>query len=65
MRAHNEAIAAVAREFANVALLSPVSFMSAEELAALKTPHHFDRMVYFRIFRHIMDCIPGGQAIAA
>ncbi len=65
MRAHNEAIAAVAREFANVTLLSPVSFMSAEELAALKTPHHFDRMVYFRIFRHIMDCIPGGQAIAA
>ncbi len=65
MRRHNALIAEAAADFPGVELLSPLSFMSAEEIESLDTPHHFDRMVYFRIFRHIMDRIGAGRAAAA
>jgi FkbH-like protein len=54
MRARNAAIVDVAREFPAVELLAPADFMSAAEHAALERPHHYDRMVYFRMFQHIM-----------
>ena len=54
-RNHNTLIAEVARDYPNVDVLDPVSFMSAEEISALTAPHHFDRIVYFRIFRHIVE----------
>jgi FkbH-like protein len=50
---HNAIINEVAGEFDNVELLAPEDFMTADEQAALENPHHFDRIVYFRLFRHI------------
>ena len=55
MRHRNLLTAEVARRFANVALLAPADFMSPEALASLPTPHHYDRLVYFNMFRHIME----------
>ena len=52
---HNAIITEAAAEFSNVDLLSPQDFMSAEELATLENAQHFDRIVYFRIFRHILE----------
>jgi FkbH-like protein len=52
-RHHNGVVAEIVAEFANVECLSPESFMTRAELRALRTPHHFDRIVYFRIFQHI------------
>jgi hypothetical protein len=50
----NEIIAEVASEFPSVELLNPAHFMSPAEVLAQTKRHHFDRMVYFRIFQHIM-----------
>ena len=55
MRHRNSVIRDVARDFENVELLAPADFMSAEELAQLERPHHYDRVVYFRMFQHIME----------
>jgi hypothetical protein len=33
--------------------------MSAAEMAALETPHHYDRVVYFRMFQHVMRRVQG------
>ena len=54
-RHHNAIIAEIAADFPNVELLSPLSFMTQAEMLALHSPHHFDRIVYFRIFRHIAN----------
>jgi hypothetical protein len=54
MQAHNAIIADEASAFGNVELVAPADFMSAAEIQALKAFSHFDRMVYFRIFQHIM-----------
>ena len=50
----NAIIAEVAAGFPAVELLHPRDFMSAAEASAQTRRHHFDRMVYFRIFQHIM-----------
>jgi FkbH-like protein len=65
MRNRNLAIAAVAADFPAVELLAPADFMSAEELAGLERPHHYDRMVYFRMFQHVMARLSVKQAAAA
>jgi FkbH-like protein len=57
MRQQNAAVIDVASAFPNVHPIDPLDFMSAQELAGLKTPHHYDRMVYYRIFQHIMSVI--------
>jgi FkbH-like protein len=54
MRERNAAIAAVAADFPAVELLAPADFMTALEIAEMDRPHHYDRMVYFRMFQHIM-----------
>ncbi len=54
MRHRNVLTAQVASEFPAVDLLAPARFMSAEALANLPTPHHYDRLVYFTMFKHIM-----------
>jgi FkbH-like protein len=64
MRNRNLAIAAVAADFPAVELLAPADFMSAAELAALERPHHYDRMVYFRMFQHVMARLAPVQAAA-
>ncbi len=56
-RHHNGVVAEIAAAFANVQTLSPESFMTRAELRALRTPHHFDRIVYFRIFQYISQTI--------
>jgi hypothetical protein len=53
-RAYNEIIVEAAEEFANVELLVPQHFMTAQELLSQDNANHFDRIVYFRIFQHIM-----------
>jgi hypothetical protein len=50
----NAMIAEVASGFPAVELLNPAHFMSEAEVLAQTRRHHFDRMVYFRIFQHIM-----------
>jgi FkbH-like protein len=51
---HNDLIREVASDYANVELILPRDFMTESEHAALiPDPHHFDRMVYFRMFQHI------------
>jgi FkbH-like protein len=62
MQAHNAIIADEAKAFGNVETVAPADFMSAAEIQALKTFSHFDRMVYFRIFRHIMSRMTEGSA---
>ncbi len=53
--AHNAIIEEAAAEFPNVELLVPQDFMTAEELLSQDNANHFDRIVYFRIFQHIMS----------
>ena len=43
---------AVARDFPNVALLDMNDFATESEMTA--NPNHFDRMVYFKVFKEIM-----------
>jgi FkbH-like protein len=62
MAAQNAAITEIAAEFGNVHTLDPAAFMSPAALAALTSPHHFDRMVYYRIFRHILQAAAGAPA---
>ena len=58
---HNELIREVAGAYANVELIRPRAFMTKAERAALiQQPHHFDRMVYFRIFQHIAGRVGEG-----
>ena len=59
MRHRNVLTAEVARGLPNVELLAPADFMSAEALANLPTPHHYDRLVYFKMFEHIMARVSG------
>jgi FkbH-like protein len=59
MQQRNRHIAAVTRDFPAVELLAPRDFMSAAEMAALETPHHYDRVVYFRMFQHVMRRVQG------
>jgi FkbH-like protein len=61
---HNELIADVAQRFPNVTLLLPQDFMTLDELAALDHVHHFDRIVYFRIFQHIEASLKGAKTEA-
>jgi hypothetical protein len=63
MRTQNAAIIDVAGGFSNVHVLDPGDFMSQAEIAGLESPHHFDRMVYYRMFRQIMEV--GEGAIVA
>jgi hypothetical protein len=51
---NNALIADVAASFPNVELLRPHDFMTAAEAAAQMHRHHFDRMVYFRVFEHVL-----------
>jgi FkbH-like protein len=60
MQNRNAQIRAVSAEFPCVTLLAPADFMSAEELAGLERPHHYDRMVYFRMYQRIMQVLAGG-----
>ncbi len=53
----NELIREVASEYNNVEPLAPLTFMSEAEIANLHRPQHYERMVYYRIFRHIMNCL--------
>ncbi len=55
MRHFNAVVAEIAGAFSNVELLAPVDFMTAAEIAAMKEPNHFDRIVYYRMFRHIIE----------
>ena len=57
LRRHNEIIADVALQFPNVAVISPAPFLSPNDSYASTNPQHFDRMVYFRIFQHIMKIL--------
>jgi FkbH-like protein len=50
----NAIIADVTAGFPAVELLHPRDYMSAAEALAQTRRHHFDRMVYFRMFQHIM-----------
>ena len=59
----NSAIEAAAASFANVETISPLDFMTAAEADALQAPHHYDRMVYFRIFQHIMQRVEEKQSV--
>jgi hypothetical protein len=53
----------VAAGHANVELILPRDFMTeAEHAALIREPHHFDRMVYFRIFQHIASRIGADKA---
>ena len=54
LQQRNGIIAEVAAGFPAVELLHPRDFMSTAEALAQTRRHHFDRMVYFRIFQHIM-----------
>ncbi len=54
----NTCICEIASAFENVETLAPLDFMSAQEIAALVRPHHYERMVYFRMFQHIMSRLP-------
>jgi FkbH-like protein len=55
---HNDLIRDVAADHPNVELILPRDFMTeAEHGALIPDPHHFDRMVYFRIFQHIASRI--------
>ena len=53
-RNRNALVADIASEFNNVEILAPRSFMTPDEIAAQETPHHYDRIVYFRMFQHVM-----------
>jgi hypothetical protein len=55
----------VAEGFANVELIDIRSFVRGRP--EMLTQNHFDRMVYFRVFRHIMDRLrePAAGAIGA
>jgi FkbH-like protein len=55
----NAIIAEVAAGFPAVELLHPRDFMSTAEALAQAKRHHFDRMVYFRIFQHIVARMAG------
>ncbi len=55
----NAMIAEVASEFPAAELLPPRDFMTDAEARAQTKRHHFDRMVYFRIFQHIMVEVVG------
>jgi hypothetical protein len=58
LRHQNTIIADAAAEFPNTVLLAPSSFMTQAELDALKTPQHYERMVYHRMFQHMMSKLP-------
>jgi len=51
----NKLVSQVAAEFGHVTLIAPTDIMSGTELALLKRPHHYDRMVYHRIFEYILE----------
>lgn len=48
-----------------VSLLNPADFMDDDDQAALIDVNHFDRLVYFRMFQHIMTCLPEPVELAA
>jgi hypothetical protein len=50
----NELVKAVASEFAFVETLHVYDFIESEDEIAAGQSSHFDRMVYFRVFQHIM-----------
>ena len=52
----------VAREFASVSLLDINAFIDGE--AEMITNNHFDRMVYYRVFKHIMRTVQDEAAAA-
>jgi hypothetical protein len=54
MRRFNELVAEVAGAFPNTHLLAPLAFSTPAEVAAMTEPTHFDRIVYYRMFQHIM-----------
>ncbi len=58
MRNRNRIIIEAARDFPEVELLSPTAFMSRQEICQLQEPHHYDRIVYFRMFQHVMNRCP-------
>ncbi len=62
---HNENIREVAADYPNVKLILPGDFMTEQQRATLvANPHHFDRMVYFRMFQHIASHINASHAPA-
>ena len=55
IQAHNQVIADEAAPFANVEVVAPADFMYAADLHARKPFNQFARMLYFRIFQHILS----------
>ncbi len=55
MRHRNALVTAGAALFPNVEVLKPLDFMTTTEFVALETPHHYNRVVYFRLFQHVMS----------
>jgi FkbH-like protein len=53
----NAWLAEAAAEFENVKLLQVTDFVKND--SEIQTRNHFDRMVYFRIFEHIVACAAG------
>jgi hypothetical protein len=51
----------IAAEFPNVELVDIHDFVQADQ--EMKTNNHFDRMVYFRVFQHIMRRIQHRHAL--
>jgi FkbH-like protein len=57
MRRHNALITEAASQFSNIVLISPEPFMVLQDTFSSLNPQHFDRMVYYRIFQHIMKIL--------
>jgi FkbH-like protein len=51
----NALVADIAKDYPYVELLAPLDFMTPEEIGAMKQPNHFDRITYYRMFRHICE----------
>jgi len=50
----NELARDIATEFPHTETIAPGDFITDSELAAQDNPQHYDRVVYFRIFQHVM-----------
>jgi FkbH-like protein len=57
MRSFNLFIREIVAEFPSVHLLEPLSFLTPAEIAPMREPNHFDRIAYYRMFKHITSTI--------
>lgn len=65
MRRRNDAIRAVV-EAANrpgIHLLRPSDVMTEDEILALERPHHYDRLVYFRLYEKLLSLVAASAAV--